>query len=628
MPSVQEQSTREKSSPFSHLFGGNSALSEEDHSNVRRHLTRAKAEISSLDAEIAELQRRVESLQSKRSVLQDDVDLHQPLISAIRRLPFDILEQIFYYCLPTTRNAAMSTLDAPLKFSRVCSSWRSAVYAAPRLWQTLHIAIPSFPYRSFDNITFGSHGFPAHKLVDSQRQSEIDIAVRRMGGAMQWLRRSHPYPISISIALRSHDNVVPEVLNVIFTTMFGFCDRWANIDFDLPFSQRAFHMLSSVTKEKLIHLRTLRLKWSHTPLPSSIAHPEWFKTQLMLAPNLEHFQMIGFADGFRLGVAWSQLTELTIEDCALPSDEARNILAKCPKLRLCRLHISRTPAPVQPIDPRIIFMNELESFALIERGAFPARIRAPKLRRLIYEACRDYNVGPTQHFDVFELTLQGDLPTRLPCYNLEAVTFDPTTTRQDLILDFISYAPNLRELRLESPKSQITTPERTWMTTHEFKIGDHFVKALTPVISSDVENGSIESAAASSSTQSRSLCPKLVHFECTSRTGFSDKVLYEFIRNRLQLSTTPEGQDQPPSYSALQKVVVEFERVKELEICEDLRVAGLYSSTTGMELCLTYHSRKEGYTSPEVMSPWNGLRSREMIPNNVDWVFDEHDLYA
>ncbi|KAF9054259.1 hypothetical protein BJ165DRAFT_697821 [Panaeolus papilionaceus] len=635
--SVEEPSTIQKSSPFSHLFGGNAALQEEDYQNVKRHLAGSNVKIASLDAELDELQSRVNALKFKRDILQQDVDFHKPLVSAIRRLPFDILEQIFYYSLPTTRNVAMSTLDAPLKFARVCSSWRSAVYAAPRLWSSLHIAIPSFSHRSFDNVTFGSHGFPAHKQANEERQSEIDITYKRMRGAMEWLKRSNPYPISLSIALRSHDNAVPDVLNAIFTTIFNFADRWANIDFDLPFSQRAFHMLSSVTKEKLSHLHTLRLKWSHTPMPSAIAHPEWFRTHLMLAPNLQRFQMIGFSQGFKLNIAWSQLTELTIEDCALPSDAARDILSKCPKLRLCRLHISRTPGPTQLIDSRIIYLNDLESFALIERGAFPARIRAPKIRRLIHEACRDHNVPPHQRFDVFELTRKANLPTNLPIYTLEAVTFDPTTTKQDQALDFIGYTPNLRELRLESPKSQINTPERTWMSTYEFKIGDDFIKALTPDISSHIgDNTPLDLPLTSTpdmvASQSGSLCPKLVHFECTSRTGFSETALLAFIHNRLKLSTRCEGGG-PPLFSALQQVTVDFERVKGLDIREELRVAGLRHfleppTSVTLQLDLIYHSRKDGYANAEIMSPWNGLRSREMIPESVDWVIDEQSLYA
>ncbi|KAJ7646476.1 hypothetical protein FB45DRAFT_712843, partial [Roridomyces roridus] len=50
------------------------------------------------------------------------VDSHTALVSYPRRLPVDIVREIFVACLPAHRNAVMSAQEAPLLLSRICSA--------------------------------------------------------------------------------------------------------------------------------------------------------------------------------------------------------------------------------------------------------------------------------------------------------------------------------------------------------------------------------------------------------------------------------------------------------------------------------------------------------------------------
>ncbi|KAF8210556.1 hypothetical protein K438DRAFT_1570262, partial [Mycena galopus ATCC 62051] len=55
------------------------------------------------------------------------------LISSIRRLPLQVIQEIFIACLPTHRNCVMSASEAPIQLGRICSSWRALAFSTPQL---------------------------------------------------------------------------------------------------------------------------------------------------------------------------------------------------------------------------------------------------------------------------------------------------------------------------------------------------------------------------------------------------------------------------------------------------------------------------------------------------------------
>ncbi|KAH9481742.1 hypothetical protein JR316_0006269 [Psilocybe cubensis] len=66
------------------------------------------------------------------------------LLSPIRRLPPEILTEIFEYCLPSDKFIRASPYEAPLLLTHVCSAWRNACIANPLLWRSLEIANDCF----------------------------------------------------------------------------------------------------------------------------------------------------------------------------------------------------------------------------------------------------------------------------------------------------------------------------------------------------------------------------------------------------------------------------------------------------------------------------------------------------
>ncbi|KAF8157341.1 hypothetical protein K438DRAFT_1479009, partial [Mycena galopus ATCC 62051] len=60
----------------------------------------------------------------KRDQLEDFIDAHMALVSPVRRLPDEVMQEVFLATRPSTRNPALSSDEAPLLLCRICRSWR------------------------------------------------------------------------------------------------------------------------------------------------------------------------------------------------------------------------------------------------------------------------------------------------------------------------------------------------------------------------------------------------------------------------------------------------------------------------------------------------------------------------
>ncbi|KAJ7615510.1 hypothetical protein FB45DRAFT_935866 [Roridomyces roridus] len=128
-------------SPFATRLGTNYCPTDEEIIAIESFLIGPSLRVNVLDDEIAALHQRLSTLQDERDGLVTHVEAHRALISPVRRLPLDIIQETFVACLPD-RNCVMSATEAPVLLGRVCSSWRSISLSNPRLWSKLHIVEP------------------------------------------------------------------------------------------------------------------------------------------------------------------------------------------------------------------------------------------------------------------------------------------------------------------------------------------------------------------------------------------------------------------------------------------------------------------------------------------------------
>ncbi|KAJ7755541.1 hypothetical protein B0H16DRAFT_716960 [Mycena metata] len=160
-------------SSVKHLLHTNVIPSAQECARIPDILVQPRKDLATIEEEIQRTQQKLDELKYRREVLATDIDAHLALLSPVRRLPDDILREIFVTSLASTHNAIIASREAPLLLCQVCSDWRKIAFTTPRLWSSLHVVVPTEP----------------------QLQDTI------FSLAQQWLARSGILPLSLSIGI-------------------------------------------------------------------------------------------------------------------------------------------------------------------------------------------------------------------------------------------------------------------------------------------------------------------------------------------------------------------------------------------------------------------------------------------
>ncbi|KAJ7131068.1 hypothetical protein C8R44DRAFT_613155, partial [Mycena epipterygia] len=93
-------------SPFAHHLHTNYVPSDSEFKQINAHLASCFPEVLRLDSLTSHCQRMTH------------IKAHKVLVSPVRQLPRDIVQEISLTCFPTHRNAVMSAKEAPLILTR------------------------------------------------------------------------------------------------------------------------------------------------------------------------------------------------------------------------------------------------------------------------------------------------------------------------------------------------------------------------------------------------------------------------------------------------------------------------------------------------------------------------------
>lgn len=130
VPRLQEVYARARTDDTSTYDIGESHNASSD---AQRYLTLYDAEISRLDNIIAKLRQEREEYQTFMNAISS-------LSAPIRRMPAELLSQIFHYCTQSqawSNNTARPVGLAPLNLGLVCRSWRDIAISAKDLWSDI-----------------------------------------------------------------------------------------------------------------------------------------------------------------------------------------------------------------------------------------------------------------------------------------------------------------------------------------------------------------------------------------------------------------------------------------------------------------------------------------------------------
>ncbi|KAJ6468578.1 hypothetical protein DFH09DRAFT_1480501 [Mycena vulgaris] len=106
-------------SPFSRLLCTNTVPSDAECAAIRQFLSGLQKNFAALAGQIAHMQAVLTDLTDQCQSLRESIDAHQALVSLARRLPEDVVREIFLACLPSSGNAVMSAREAPLLLGQV-----------------------------------------------------------------------------------------------------------------------------------------------------------------------------------------------------------------------------------------------------------------------------------------------------------------------------------------------------------------------------------------------------------------------------------------------------------------------------------------------------------------------------
>ncbi|KAL1687320.1 hypothetical protein GGG16DRAFT_36546, partial [Schizophyllum commune] len=91
----------------------------------------ARAAAQDLETELDSVDAAIRRLHDLRETLEVRLQSTRAYLAPVRRLPLELLSDIFIYSVADEGDPTMVAL---MTLSHVCSSWRTAVWSTPELW--------------------------------------------------------------------------------------------------------------------------------------------------------------------------------------------------------------------------------------------------------------------------------------------------------------------------------------------------------------------------------------------------------------------------------------------------------------------------------------------------------------
>ncbi|KAJ7670091.1 hypothetical protein DFH06DRAFT_1468769 [Mycena polygramma] len=245
---------------------------------LRDVIDQASAELARYDEEIGRINSILSGIVSGRAALEAHVRECQSVFSPARRLPMELLAEIFEMCLPVYHNhraQSPATSGAELKrlagyevlqLSQVCSRWRQVALCTSRLWSTI--------------------------AVDTECWSSPLSVARGLSLLASSLERSREHPLKLHISLSGDDPNAEAVMELLCR----HAERWRHLS--LCASGASGQHLTAVKGR--LHL--LKLAYLATPHKGLEA--------LELAPALTKVVFTGRPDDVPK-LPWSQILNFT-----------------------------------------------------------------------------------------------------------------------------------------------------------------------------------------------------------------------------------------------------------------------------------------------------------------------------
>jgi hypothetical protein len=590
-------------------FGTNYTPTDDELLEIRNLLVEPSVRMLKLEVEMGRKAAEYHAIVEKHAKLMRLVADYRALASPMRRLPVDLLREVFYHCLPTEHNAILSYKVAPVVLTNVCSTWRAVALATPVLWASLHIPVPQ---PMSHNMFFGSD-----LEREEYRTSMMDALWKRTTAMKEWLARSDACKLSISLQDMSHPDLatVNTTYEEFLNTIISHSKRWRSMTFIS--SANYLRSISALTAEDVPALEevviNMTTRASQVPAFGQHSLPpilNWAKSSFLSAPRLHRVSFINFSENVNmLPLRWRQLTHLSLTNLYTGWDDRENtslaniaaLLAKCPGLVSARLQISYqqpTPfapplfahsgaiaGPSEPICRSPILLSNLTDLSLRNGGSdissLFAMLDMPRLRTLSYYT--NTQAEPASELIALVRRISGTL--------VEFMTNAAMFSREDFF-SLLKAAHRLKRL-INMPGARTGPPNPWERGTPHFDdvflgmlVGKHLGLAnLNTERDANLQEEKAQTAEEVADGYSYVLLPELESFDSILPVLFTDEALLECLKLRQSLghghgdsiaNSTISGPQtgveiaHSAPYSKFKQFVAMFCRKKTRQVYEDL----------------------------------------------------------
>ncbi|KAF8206198.1 hypothetical protein K438DRAFT_1963283 [Mycena galopus ATCC 62051] len=371
--------------------------------------------LDKFDADIDGARSVLNGLLTERDQTHEALEAHRALLSPIRRLPPEVLGEIFVQCIPRAEFIQAAVKRHPLLLTQISSNWRSVALATPALWTSIKV-----------------------KLSTTSCLPKLDLI-------KTWIARSGSCPLSFYIEESIQKDYYDEGMLTSAAVLELYAPhyhRWRNIRLqyqDWRIETGFLKLPRDVPPQSLESLHLGRDFWPATEFDQL--------SQLLSAPRLRECSWISNTDLGAFHAPFPQLTTLFLER-PMVAEDFMHILCEGAKIERCQFFvlasaISNLAPPVSPL----VLRHNLRSLNLTA-DLFGPLFNQLELPSLTHISLRRFDIGPPvwPHHEFMSLLM------RSKCL-LEEISLGDMDISPDQMIDCLRHvSPSLEKLSLTNDR--------------------------------------------------------------------------------------------------------------------------------------------------------------------------------
>ncbi|KAL0068983.1 hypothetical protein AAF712_003976 [Marasmius tenuissimus] len=320
-------------------LNGNDVPSAHDTAVIRGLIGEKLVNIARIERDIWTAEEQLKKLNQRKNEAQADLELHRSLLCSVRKLPIEILGEIFM--LRTREDRTISNpphpLKAPMLFCQVSKSWRTAAISNPLLWSTFGIDVSCRPY--------------------SAELTQL------------WLHRAQKMPLTLGLRVNGEKQDLERIRDLNITlvrdTLIPNFARCRSFTFRC-LGEFDDHLLEEIPLSATPNLEYLDLPLD---LPNCPFMFQWCFNLAISSPRLRHLTCgipsVLFRDG-----AWEYIEKLDLRFMGLRHSQVERFLKVAPRLKELNFGLvtrDSEPTPTTPPSP-IVQHESLRALKIYDRS--------------------------------------------------------------------------------------------------------------------------------------------------------------------------------------------------------------------------------------------------------------------